>query len=216
MAAAGLVVVKLGGSHAFSHYLTAWLDALAPAAGRVVIVPGGGPFADAVRAAQRQMGFDDRAAHSMALLAMEQYACALASLRAPLIIAQSAAGIRTNLRACKLPVWAPSRMALRAKDVPWSWDVTSDSLAAWLAGQLGAALLVVVKSVQVTQAQATAAQLVSRGWVDPLFPRFAAAAGCPIRLFGSDEQAGLTRMLAGGAAEGLEVLVTPPHASLDA
>src|SRR5262249_48976308 len=127
-AADGPIVVKLGGSHAFSQHLAAWLDALAQAAGRVVIVPGGGPFAHAVRAAQPQRGFDDRAAHRMALLAMEQSGCALVSLRAPLVIAETAAGIKTSLRDDKVPVWAPSRMALRAKDVQWSWDVTSDSL----------------------------------------------------------------------------------------
>src|SRR5215470_3022858 len=146
-AADGPVVVKLGGSHAFSRHLTAWLDALAQAAGRVVIVPGGGPFADAVRAAQPQIGFDDRAAHRMALLAMEQYACALASLRAPFVMAHTTAGLKTSLREGKVPVWAPSRMVLRAKDVPWSWDVTSDSLAAWLAGVLRAKLLLLVKSI---------------------------------------------------------------------
>ena len=45
----GPIVVKLGGSHAFATHLRAWLDALAQAGGNVVVVPGGGPFADAVR-----------------------------------------------------------------------------------------------------------------------------------------------------------------------
>ena len=46
------LIVKLGGSHAFAAHLKDWLGAIAEGAGRVVIVPGGGPFADAVRAAQ--------------------------------------------------------------------------------------------------------------------------------------------------------------------
>jgi 5-(aminomethyl)-3-furanmethanol phosphate kinase len=205
MAAAGLVVVKLGGSHAFSHHLTAWLDALAPAAGRVVIVPGGGPFADAVRAAQPQMGFDDRAAHRMALLAMEQYACALSSLRAPLIIAQGAAGIRTNLRAGKVPVWAPSRMALRAKDVPWSWDVTSDSLAAWLAGVLRAKLLLLVKSIAPLPAPARASELAARGVVDAAFPRFLGAGGAQAYIAGASEHAAFAAALAAGSLPGARI-----------
>src|ERR1700741_3246428 len=93
-----LIIVKLGGSQAFSKHLPAWLDAITLAAGRVVIVPGGGPFADTVRAAQPTMGFDDRAAHRMALLAMEQFACALAGLRPSLRLAESAAAIRAALR----------------------------------------------------------------------------------------------------------------------
>src|SRR5258706_129790 len=56
----GATVIKLGGSFAFSADLGEWIAAIAGCAGRAVIVPGGGPFADAVRAAQAQMGFDDR------------------------------------------------------------------------------------------------------------------------------------------------------------
>ena len=215
--ARGVTIVKLGGSLALAPELRAWLAALVRGgAGRVAVVPGGGPFADSVRMAQRKQGFDDACAHRLALLAMEQYALMLMGMQAQLALADSAEAFARELAQARVPVWMPAAMVLASREIPASWDVTSDSLAAWLAGQLGAALLVVVKSVRVTQAQATAAQLVSRGWVDPLFPRFAAAAGCPIRLLGSDDQAGLTRMLAGGTAEGLEVLVTPPHARLDA
>jgi aspartokinase-like uncharacterized kinase len=113
----------------------------------------------------------------------------LMGMQAQLALADSAEAFARELAQARVPVWMPAAMVLASREIPASWDVTSDSLAAWLAGQLGAALLVVVKSVRVTQAQATAAQLVSRGWVDPLFPRFAAAAGCPIRLLGSDDQA---------------------------
>ena len=56
-------VVKVGGSYAFSSALKSWIDAVAACAGRVVVVPGGGPFAETVRVAQPKMGFDDRAAH---------------------------------------------------------------------------------------------------------------------------------------------------------
>src|SRR6266571_3508838 len=141
-------IVKIGGSHAFSAHLKDWLGAMSTCAGHVVVVPGGGPFADAVRAAQPRMGFDDRAAHHMGLLAMEQYGCALASLGAGLTLARSAAAIRRALRDQRVPVWSPLPMALRAHDVPWSWDVTSDSLAAWLAGRLGAKRVVLVKHVE--------------------------------------------------------------------
>src|SRR6266700_3485022 len=123
-------VVKLGGSHAFSAHLASWVAAIADCAGDVVVVPGGGPFADAVREAQPKIGFDDDAAHHMALLAMEQYGCALASLNGALVRADSLAAIGHAREAVKVPVWMPARMALAA-DIPASWDITSDSLAAW-------------------------------------------------------------------------------------
>src|SRR5262245_40517652 len=107
-----LTVVKLGGSFAFSPHLSEWLDAIAAGAGHVVLVPGGGPFADTVREAQPRMGFDDWAAHHMALLAMEQYAFALLSLDARpeprFRLGSSLSEIRGILINRNVPVWAPS------------------------------------------------------------------------------------------------------------
>jgi aspartokinase-like uncharacterized kinase len=73
-------VVKLGGSLAGSERLREWLAALAGQPG-LVLVPGGGPFADAVRAAQGALRFDDATAHHLAMLAMEQYGRALCALQ---------------------------------------------------------------------------------------------------------------------------------------
>ena len=74
-------VVKLGGSLARSEALRGWLAVLARAGrGRAVVVPGGGRYADAVRAEQQRWGFDDSTAHSMALLAMDQYGHQLAAI----------------------------------------------------------------------------------------------------------------------------------------
>src|SRR5262245_33548419 len=145
MRGGGITVVKLGGSHARSEYLAPWLDVLSRCGGCAVIVAGGGPFADAVRATQPVMHFDDRAAHHMALLAMEQYAVALASLRSSFTLAASLAAIRRALREDRVPIWSPAAMVLRARDIPSSWDITSDSLAAWLAGRIGARQLLLVK-----------------------------------------------------------------------
>src|SRR5882757_6158198 len=105
-----LTVVKLGGSHAFAPHLADWIAAIAAHIGRIVVVPGGGPFADAVRAAQPKIGFDDNAAHRMALLAMEQYGCALASLNPRLALAESRAAIDRALAAGRVPIWLPTRM----------------------------------------------------------------------------------------------------------
>lgn len=204
-ASGGVVIAKLGGSHAFSQHLGPWLDALARGAGRLVIVPGGGPFAEAVRAAQGPMRFDDRAAHRMALLAMEQYGCALANGRALLTITHSAADIRANLRARKVPVWAPSRMVLRANDVPWSWDVTSDSLAAWLAGVLRVRRLLLVKSIAPLAASARAAELSARGVVDAAFPRFLGASGAQAYIAGASEHAAFAATFAAGTLPGVPI-----------
>jgi dihydroneopterin aldolase len=168
--ARALTVVKLGGSLAFSQHLTDWLEALARCAGHVVVVPGGKPFSDTVRMAQPKIGFDDRAAHRMALLAMEQYGCALTSLHTGYVLAESLNAIRRAARHRRVPVWCPARMVLRAPEIAWSWDVTSDSLAAWLAGRLGAARLLLVKSVVTPAGPVDADELSAQGVIDPAFP----------------------------------------------
>jgi 5-(aminomethyl)-3-furanmethanol phosphate kinase len=177
MRSKNVTVVKLGGSHAGSAHLEGWLDTLAACGGRVVVVPGGGPFADAVRLAQAKMGFGDAAAHHMALLAMEQYGRALASLAPGLRIAASATAIRRALRDGRVPVWAPAEMVLNAPEIPASWDVTSDSLAAWLACQIGAKHLLLVKHGGPFAGRVRAAELVARDVVDRAFPRFLGESG---------------------------------------
>jgi aspartokinase-like uncharacterized kinase len=44
-----------------------------------------------------------------------------------------------------VPVLAPSRWLREADPLPHSWDVTSDSIAAWVAGAVGARRLVLIK-----------------------------------------------------------------------
>src|SRR5215470_17208654 len=142
---AGPAVIKIGGSCAFSLDLRRWTEAVAACGGRAVVVPGGGPFADAVREAQPKMGFDEAAAHHMAMLGMEQFGYALASFDGRLTVADSMAGLRRALADDKVAVWLPARMAMAAADIPASWQVTSDSLAVWLAGQLRAVRLLLLK-----------------------------------------------------------------------
>jgi probable H4MPT-linked C1 transfer pathway protein len=143
------VVVKVGGS-LLDHpdRLDAALSAIASSARdtRVAIVPGGGPFADAVRVTGRTLALPDDAAHWMAILAMDQYAHLLATRHPRLALAESLGSVEPAIAARRVPVIAPFRL-LRASDpLPHSWDVTSDSLSAWIAGALGARRLVLVKS----------------------------------------------------------------------
>jgi dihydroneopterin aldolase len=180
-----ITIVKLGGSFAASPtQLKLWLGALAGCPGHVVLVPGGGPFADAVRGAQQSMGVDDSTAHYMALLAMEQYGCALASLGAGMTLAASAAALREALRRARIPIWSPRRMVLEAPDIPASWEVTADSLAAWLAGKIAAPRLLLVKRWRPAAARVDARDLVAQGLTDSFFPDFLAASGAEGSLAG--------------------------------
>jgi aspartokinase-like uncharacterized kinase len=145
-----LAVVKVGGSLAAIDGALARVGAaLARAAERrpLVIVPGGGPFADAVRAFDARHGLSDDQAHWMAMLGMDQFAHALAGAVPRGRVIETAAEVRAVLVAGDVPVLAPSRWMRAADVLPHSWNATSDSVAAFVAGALDAGLLVLVKAV---------------------------------------------------------------------
>jgi 5-(aminomethyl)-3-furanmethanol phosphate kinase len=195
----GPTVLKLGGSFAFSPHLRAWIRAIVDGAGRAIIVPGGGPFADTVRMAQAPMGFDDRAAHRMGLLAMEQYGCAIGSVDERLQLADSLEAIHQGLMDGKVPVWLPAKMALGDAGIPPSWDVTSDSLAAWLAGKIGARRLLLPKHAEVKEKTVRAADLVARDIVDRAFGAFLTASGVPAFILGPQDHGALSSREPAGA-----------------
>ncbi len=189
-----MIVAKLGGSVAKGQTLRDSLAVLARGGGRLVVVPGGGAFADVVRQQQAHLRFSDRAAHRMAILAMEQYAWAIADMRPELVPCARESSMRDALARGLIPVWLPSEMALADADVPESWEVTSDSLSAWLAGRLGARRLVLVKSASAPQ-PLDPELLAARGLVDRFFPRFLDGAQLTLDWIGPGEEDRLADLL---------------------
>jgi aspartokinase-like uncharacterized kinase len=161
----------------------------------VVIVPGGGPFADAVRNLQAEMQFDDTVAHRLAMLAMEQMAECIVDLQKGTKIAHSLDEISDAVMEGQIPVWAPLEMIGEDATIEGTWDATSDSLAARLA-ELLRARLVLLKSVNVKDTS-SAEDLAKDGIVDPLFPEIVARAGLSWSIFGPKDDAALAKLLTG-------------------
>lgn len=111
----------------------------------LLVVPGGGPFADAVRDVDRRLQLSDDAAHWMAVLAMDQYAQLIASRLEGGVLITEPGEIAAALDGGSIPVLAPYRWLRDVDPLPHCWEVTSDSIAAWVAGQVGARRLVLVK-----------------------------------------------------------------------
>ncbi len=199
-----MTIVKLGGSLALTPQLAAWLEAFAAWGGPLILVPGGGAFADCVRAAQSGMGFDDTAAHRMALNAMGQFGIALAAYSDAFTLAASRDELDNALSVGEIPVWLPEKMVLGASDVPRCWKVTSDSLAAWLAGTYGACRLLLIKASDLS-APCSARDLAAEKIVDPLFPRFAAQSHAEVWLAGPASLAGAASILQRGGMPGIRV-----------
>lgn len=183
------MLVKVGGSLARDPAALARAATAVAAAARrrpIVVVPGGGPFADQVRAFDREVRPSASAAHWMATLAMDQYAYALADAIPGAVVVHDGAGVRAALAGRRIPVLAPARWLLAADPLPHGWDVTSDSIAAFLAGALDASLLVLLKPAS-GPVEALA---------DPRFPE-ALPAGLPVEVLGPDEFHRLESVAAG-------------------
>ncbi|HJJ90773.1 MAG TPA: uridylate kinase [Methanocorpusculum sp.] len=127
------VVVKVGGS--LMDTASEVIRILATSPVPVLIVPGGGIFANGVR----YLGIDGTAAHWMAVAAMDQYGWFLSTF-----------GV-SAVDECLMPtvgvkIFLPYRFLRDVDPLPHSWDVTSDTISAWIAGQLECPLLL-LKSV---------------------------------------------------------------------
>ncbi|NJD77660.1 MAG: amino acid kinase [Candidatus Methanoperedens sp.] len=125
-----MIVIKLGGSLISSAkgLVKEILDHSDKYGDKILIVPGGSVFADTVR----KIDVSQEAAHWMAVLAMEQYAYYLADgTGAKLIDSLNVEGKGTY-------ILLPYRLLKEKDELPHTWDVTSDTIAAWVAKQLDA------------------------------------------------------------------------------
>lgn len=192
-------IVKIGGSLAHDLRLVPWLAMLAGlGGGRVTVVPGGGIFADTVRASQRHWHFPDLPAHNMAVLAMAQTAQLLHALEPRLMLATDEAGIRRALHAGQPALWLPLMLLRDTPDLLTNWEVTSDSLALWLARLLNAERLVLVKSCPVAPGS-TIAQLAEQGVLDARFEAWSLEAPFPIEVVACDAIDRVRDALLGGS-----------------
>lgn len=162
-------VVKLGGSLLETGKLFDCLKRIISQNQKTVVVCGGGFFADAVRDAQKKWQFDDVVAHEMAILAMQQTALMCQNLQPEFVLVSKISEFKHHT----LAIWSPALEELT--EIKPSWDVTSDSLAAWLATKLNADELVVVKSCDIDSALSVA-ELTERLIVDGEFSNFVAKA----------------------------------------
>ena len=181
-------VIKIGGAlSGVPGALSSVCSAVSAAASnhRILVVPGGGPFADAVRQYDRSAGLSPDAAHWMAILAMDQYAHVLAQEMPGALLLDEPGAVFQVLKPGRVAVLMPSRWMRSADVLPHSWDVSSDSIAAFIAGALDAARLILIKPASDA--------------LDPVDPYFSRAmpAGMPYCVIGCDRLEMLTAILTG-------------------
>jgi aspartokinase-like uncharacterized kinase len=161
-----LRVAKVGGSlFDFEHLpmaLRCWLDAQP---GVNVLIAGGGPFADAVRRADEVFTFGESISHWLAIDAMQVSSALLGALLPEARVVQSLDDAQQQLASGGVVVLNPAS-ALKSSNcpLPHRWDVTSDSVAGYIASELQADELVLFKSkllpANTTRLEAAEARLV--------------------------------------------------------
>ncbi|ODS40722.1 hypothetical protein BEH94_05090 [Candidatus Altiarchaeales archaeon WOR_SM1_SCG] len=101
----------------------------------LLIVPGGGEFADIVREYDKKFNLSQEISHRMAVLAMDQTGFLISGF--------------FNDNNNKVKILIPSKIFLELpeSELEHSWDVTSDSISAYLAGKLNAEKLIILTDV---------------------------------------------------------------------
>jgi aspartokinase-like uncharacterized kinase len=143
-------VVKVGGSlAAYPEKLKALCAKLSEVSKKhkLIVVPGGGEFADTVRAIDKRFNLSPAVSHRMAILGMDQYGFLLSHLLPDSCVVNRLEKVQETLDLGKLPVFLPSNFLLNKDPLENSWDVTSDSIAVYIAGQLHASRVLLVTDV---------------------------------------------------------------------
>ncbi len=176
-----ITVLKLGGSLFDLADLSLRLQSvfLSLNGNRPLLICGGGDAADIVRRWHQCFGLDEDRSHWLALDAIRLNQRLLLDLLPKLELVVSREAAESAWQNDRIPLLDLAEF-MRTEEVllvvderlPHTWDVTSDSLAAWVAVRWPAERLILLKSVDLPDAQVhDPEQLVKAGLIDSFFPR---------------------------------------------
>ena len=134
--------MKLGGSLLDLPNLRGRLIRVLTQLTRPLIIVGGGTVADRVRSWDAEFELSDQTAHDLAIAAMTYNALRLCDDKANYRLVHSFDEWENTDQFGRVPVLdafaalkREERQATQRRTLPTSWDVTSDSIAGWLADQ---------------------------------------------------------------------------------
>ena len=113
----------------------------------VIVVPGGGRFADVVRDFDQRFGLSSVVSHRMAILAMEQFGLLLSDKMPNSRVFVHFDEAEEFVEGKTAPIFLPSRLMFEEDPLENSWNVTSDSIAAYVAKRVDAEKLILVTDV---------------------------------------------------------------------
>jgi aspartokinase-like uncharacterized kinase len=114
---------------------------------KIVVVPGGGKFADVVRVFDQQFALSRGISHSMAILGMDQFGLLLSQIIPSSRTIYLLDDARQLSESGAVPIFLPSRLMFQEDPLEHSWTVTSDSIAAYIASRLHISKVILVTDV---------------------------------------------------------------------
>jgi hypothetical protein len=143
-------VIKIGGSLAEDpERLRALCAKLSEFAKKyaIIVVPGGGRFADVVRDFDKRFTLSSVVSHRMAVLGMDQFGLLLSQIIPNSCATYLLSDAKQLSEIGVVPIFLPSRLMFKEDPLENSWDVTSDSIAAYVASRLHVAKVILVTDV---------------------------------------------------------------------
>ncbi|NLE05777.1 MAG: hypothetical protein GX638_13395 [Crenarchaeota archaeon] len=114
---------------------------------KILIIPGGAKFADVIRELDNKFKLPASFTHRMAILAMDQYGLFLSQILPNSQLCDSIKEANKISKAGKLAIFLPSKMVLDCDPFEASWDVTSDSIAAYIAIKVHSKKVILITDV---------------------------------------------------------------------
>jgi len=186
---APIVVLKVGGSLLSLPDLAERLDAVVRELRkretvRLLLVCGGGEAADIVRRWQPRHGLPDEAAHWLAFRAVSLNEAMLSQVLPDAVIVQTREEMQAVWSTDRLPILSAEPFVRTeephaAAPLPHDWSVTSDSIAAWVAHQIGGDRVVLLKSCELPEGVGWE-EAAARGLVDSHFATIASSSALAV------------------------------------
>ena len=137
-------IVKTGGSWVENSKLPTLVNLLQKFIDqKIVLVVGGGVFADLVRSIYNKNKMSEHTGHILAMKATEIFAYYLRSLNKNIILTSKTTGFLNK----NLNLWLPTMRLSYEPKFEKSWESTSDSIATWLYSHTKSNGLIFIKSL---------------------------------------------------------------------
>ncbi|WP_421078419.1 [5-(aminomethyl)furan-3-yl]methyl phosphate kinase [Methanothermococcus sp. Ax23] len=113
---------------------------------KIIVVPGGGAFANVVRDLNEKGGLNNRSSHKLATMSMDLTGIYFSEISG-IKTADNLYDAKKLLEEENIVILLPSKIVLSTDELPHSWDITSDSIAAYIARLLNLNNIIIATDV---------------------------------------------------------------------